>query len=96
MPWEEHLVDGAGQALGMQGGDAQEHIAHVADAGIADNELQVSLGKGRNCPIYDVDGGKYDQHELPVLGALGEEVQADADDTEGPELHKDAGVKHAD
>ena len=80
----------------MQRGDAHEHVAHVADAGIADDVLQVVLRQGGNCPVYDVHRAQADEHRHPNLRAQRREQHAHLDDAECAQLHQHAGVEHTD
>ena len=91
----EHLKHRPGQAHRMQRGNAHDDVAHVADAGIADDVFQVFLGDGRDCSIDHVDGAQYNQNRHPVGRALRQQHHAHPDDTEGAQLHQHTGVQHA-
>ena len=54
----------------VKSGDAHQHVAHVADAGIADDVFQVLLGHGGHRAVEHVDRSKGYQDRHPVFGSL--------------------------
>ena len=69
----EHLQGGAGQAYLAQGEDAQQHIAHVADAAVGDQPLDVGLPQGDGGAVEHADDGQDNQQQGVVAGDVREE-----------------------
>ena len=100
----EHLDDGAGDADLVERHEAEQDEAHVADAGVADDELEVFLDEGDQGAIDDADDGEESEDVAP--GAEAEDVVAPGREAEreeghgnaeaavGTELHDDAGEQH--
>ena len=96
MPWENICSTAPAKTHRVQGGDAHEHVAHVADAGIADDVLEVVLGQRGDRAVDDVHRAEADEHRHPHLRALRSEQHAHLDDAEGTQLHQHTSVQHAD
>ena len=92
----KHLQHGPGQADRVQRGNAHQHISHVADAGIADNILQVPLGHGGNGPVDNIDRPQANQHRHPGGRPLRQQHHSHPDDAESPQFHQHSGVEHTD
>ena len=90
----EHLQRGAGHTDGLHRRDAHEHVAHVADAGVPDDVLQVVLRQRRDRPVEHIDGAEDEQHEGEVLHPLRQHHHPDPDDAERAQLHQHARVQH--
>ena len=62
------VVEDGGLAGGAQGGDAQQQIAGVGDARIAQQPLEVALGNGAEIAVENRDGGDQEQESRPLGG----------------------------
>ena len=54
----DDLQDDALQRQRVPGEDAEQHEAHVADAGVGDQALEVVLGEGQHRAVEDADHGE--------------------------------------
>ncbi len=100
----EHLQDCAGDADLVKRHEAEEHEAHVADAGIADDEFEVGLRESDQCAVDDADDGEdcedvtpgtdADERESPGVEAVREEPDANAEAAICAELHDYSGEEH--
>ena len=91
----KHVNHRAGQADVIQGGHAQEHVAHVTGTGIADDVLRVL---GEICDKSAVDNAEHTQHrgdghEFPR--GVRKDFVRHANNGEMAEFHQYAGVQHA-
>ena len=83
---------------------AEQHKAHVADAGVADDEFEVGLRESDERAVDDADDGKQredvapgadaEEGESPGIEAVREEADAHAQAAVGAELHHDSGEQH--
>ena len=86
----EHLQGGTGHAHQAQGEYAQHHIAHMADAAICDQPLQVPLPQGYRRPIDYTDQGEGYEDRGIASGDLGEYGDADSNHAVAAHLDQDA------
>ena len=90
----EHLQHRAAGGPDIGGGETEQHEAHVAHAGVADDELEVVLHQSDETGVEDADDGEPGDARLPEGEADREQRQGDAQAAIGPELHHDAGQQH--
>ena len=100
----EHLDDRAGEADLIERHQAEQDEAHVADAGVADDEFEVLLHQRDHRAVDDADDGEHGEDIAP--GAEAEHVEAPGSEAEreqrhgdaqaavGAQLHHDAGEQH--
>src|SRR5213596_3132953 len=95
----EHLEHGAVDPLRREGGHAEHHVAHVADARVGDQLLHVRLRHGAHRAVDDVEGAERGQQPegeaLPVPRRgerrRGQDAVVDAQDAVRPHLQEHAG-----
>ncbi|MBA7671013.1 hypothetical protein ES703_79162 [subsurface metagenome] len=68
----EHLQNRPGQAHLAQGKDAQQHIAHVADAAVCNQPLDVRLPQRYRRPVDHADDRQYYQQMGKMPGDIRE------------------------
>ena len=91
----EHLQHRAAHSDAVQRGDAHKHVAHVADAGVPDDVLQVLLRHRRHRAVQHVHRAQPDKHRHPPrIRGLRQQENPHPDDTVGPQLHQHPGVQH--
>ena len=78
----------------IQGGNAEEDKAHVGDAGIADEPVEILLAHGDPAAIDEVAQAKPGEDLHPVLGGSGKQRQGDANQAVEAELLEHAGMEH--
>src|SRR5690242_9569421 len=93
----DHLDDCAGETREVEGHESEQDEAHVADGGVADDELEVALHEGDERAVDDADDGE-DGEEVapgsPRSEAQWEKCHGDAEAAVGAELHDDPGEEH--
>ena len=100
----EHLKDCAIEADLIQSHQAEQDESHVADTGIADDELEVSLNERDACAVDDADQGQQgkdiapraeaEQMKSPGIEATGKEHHRHAKTAVSAELHDNSGEQH--
>src|SRR6185437_6496341 len=64
-PVGEHLDHRAGEADLVQCHEAEQDKAHVADAGVADDELEIFLHQRDHRAVDDADNGEHSEYIAP-------------------------------
>jgi len=78
----------------VQGGDAQEDEAHVGDAGVAHQAVEVLLAHGHPAAIEEVAQAQPGEDRHPVARRIRQQRQRDADQAVEAELLEHAGMEH--
>jgi hypothetical protein len=97
-PVVEHLEDGAVDPLRREGRHAEHHVAHVTDARVGDQLLQVLLGHGAHRTVDDVErpecGEEPEGDAVPAPdrgeGRRRQDAVVDPQDAVGPHLEEHA------
>ena len=96
IPWENIWSTAPPTPMPVQGGDANEHVSHVADAGVADRRTSgLVWARADTAPYSTLTVPKPYEHRHPRLGPLGQEHHPDADDAVGAQFHQHPGMHHA-
>ena len=87
----EHLKRRAVDPVVGHRGEAEQHVAHVADGGIGDQALEVFLRQRAEGPIHDIDHSKNRQQgdEEIARGGIGKHRVADPEETVASHLQQD-------
>ncbi len=93
-PVGEHQGRGAGQAEEIAAGDAEEDIAHVHDAGVAEHPIEFLLRDRGQADVDDVAEQEDDEEPGPMFRAFREHRNSDAEQTVEAEFFQNAGVEH--
>ncbi len=90
------LQDGAGDAVGVHGEDAEGTEAQVAHRGIGDQFFPVGLHQADERSVNDADDGEDGQnlHDLLVHRGLGQEREGEAQEAIGPHFQEHGGEDH--
>ena len=67
----EHHQHRAGHADDIQRGDAQQHVAHVADRAVADDKFPVLLRQRRPARVEDIEARQNRDQVRPMPRAFG-------------------------
>src|SRR6202022_4689506 len=87
----EHLKDGALQGNILEGEDAQDDKAEVADAGIGDELFQIGLNESYQGAIDDANDGERGDPRCGAMRRVGEQRQAEANHAVGAHFQENAG-----
>src|SRR3990172_1888217 len=79
----EHLQRGAGEADLAEGGHPEQHLAHVADAGVGDEALEVALAHCEDGAVDDARRGEDRQVDVKLVELVGQDADEEADEHEG-------------
>ena len=90
----DHDQHRARHADEIQGGDAEEDKAHVGDAGIADEPVEVLLAHGDPAAIEEVAEAEPGEDRRPVARGVREQRQGDANQAVEAELLEHTGMEH--
>ena len=74
----EHLVDRALNRDGVEGEDAEDHEAQVADRSVGDEALQIGLHGGYERAVDDADNRENGDEARAIVSGLGKKRQAEA------------------
>ena len=91
----EHLEDGPVEPLRRDRGKPQPHDPHVETLEKGNHVLEVGLSQPHKDPIHDADGRQNGHHGCPELPTDRAEKDRHPQNSEGADLHQDAGVNHA-
>ena len=92
----EHLEDRTGQPLRVHGRQTQGDNAHMTDAGIGDEFLEVRLRHCNQRAVHHADHPQQGKFPGEIAHRIGENREADSQQTVRPHLQKHAGKNHAD
>ncbi len=70
----DHLEGGAGQAYLVQGEDAEQDVAHVADAAVGDEPFEIGLPQRDGGAVQDADHGHDDEQQGVLAGNIREDA----------------------
>ena len=90
----DHHQHRAGHPDEVQAGNAEEDKAHVGDAGIADEPVEVLLAHGDPAAIDQVAQAEPGEDLHPVVRGVRQQRQGDADQAVEAELLQHAGMEH--
>ena len=90
----EHEQRRATEADGVHRGDAEEDVAHVHHARIAEQEVEFLLRDGGKADVDDVPDEQNEEQVGPVFRALGQQRKGNAHQAVEPELFQHTGVEH--
>ena len=91
----DHLDDAAGDALGVEGEDAEHQETHVADAGIGDEALHVALRHGHQGAVQDADDRQRGHEADHVVAGRRQQRQAESHEAVGAHLQQHTGQHDA-
>ena len=74
----EHHEHGPVKALRVQGGQPQQHEAHVRDRAVGDEFLEIFLHQGHARGVDDINQGQQSNVGSQYLGRFREESEAEA------------------
>ena len=94
-PVVDHLKDRALDAVSVERKDAQRHEAHVADARVGDEALDIRLGQGHVRAVDDGDDREHQHGREEELRGIGEDRQRDPQEPVGAHLEENPGQDHA-
>ncbi len=86
----EHLEDGALHGNLVEGEDAENDEAEVADAGVGDEFFEIGLNESYERAVNDTDDGEHRDWRRELLRRDGEERQAEAHHAVGAHFQEDA------
>ncbi|SST07641.1 Uncharacterised protein [Acinetobacter baumannii] len=90
----DHLHHHALQRYLAAGVDADHHEAHVRNAGVGDQALDVGLREGQQGTVEDADDAEPHGDRREFRRGVGEQRQGEADQAVGGGLQEDAGEVH--
>ena len=97
----DHLHGGAGEGdrLGIglagnrraSGGQAEDDVAHVVDAGVGDESLHIRLGESDESAVEDGDDSEDSQGQSEACERAGHHRHENANEAVGSHLQENAG-----
>ena len=84
----------AGEADDIESGEAEENVAHVHHARVAEHGIELALGN-RDIPnIEDISGNQDEKERQEGLNRLGKDRRRDANEAVETKFFQNAGVEH--